>query len=98
MTKLINPFVELRKALELIRKVLGCGVFESRLLLDLQLCERCLTFFLTYELCISNSYCESPSFKRVFIEDLFENPDLSDMESFYERLSPIQSKVNSTSE
>ena len=98
MSSQVNPFVDLRKALELIRKVLGSGVFESILLTNLRLCESCLAFLLTYEICISKSYCESPSVKRVFIEDWFENPDLFDMESFYERLSPVQSKNDTASE
>lgn len=95
---LVNPFKDLRKALDLIRGSISTGVFGFNVLDELHLCERVLTYLLTYESCLSKPYMESPSIKEVFTEDMFENSDLSDMFSFYERISPLQGKDNSTSQ
>lgn len=94
----INPFKDLRKALEIIRASIGTGVFGFNVLNELQLCERVLTYLLTYESCFTKSYIESPSINEVFIDDMFENPDLSDMFSFYECIPPLQGKDNQASE
>lgn len=98
MSSQVNPFKDLRKALDLIRGSIGTGVFGFNFLNVLQLCERVLTYLLTYESCLTKSYMESPSINEVFIEDIFENTDLSDMFSFYERISPLQGQDNSTSQ
>lgn len=94
----INPFKDLRTALDLIRGSIGTGVFGFNVLNELQLCERVLTYLLTYESCLIKPSMESPSINEVFIDDLFENTELSDMFSFYERISPVQGKVDSASE
>lgn len=95
---LVNPFKDLRKALDLIRGSIGTGVFGFNVLNELQLCERVLTYLLTYESSLTKPYMECPSINEVFIEDMFENPDLSDMFSFYERIPSVQGKVDQAPE